>query len=136
MGSYVYNMRIDISVPDEIAEQLKQDSIKKYGNLRSVSKLITDLVMESRPQDIAAIKTERLGWIAEIIIKDDLATKKGTICSLAIPILRCQNCDAEFSVIIRSDAKYCPACRGSDLKPITDGNDIEKRIRDVVYKDL
>ena len=37
-------MRINISISEETAEKLKAESIKRYGNMRSVSKLIEDLV--------------------------------------------------------------------------------------------
>jgi len=37
-------MRINISISEETTEKLKAESIQRYGNMRSVSKLIEDLV--------------------------------------------------------------------------------------------
>ena len=50
-------MRINISISEETAEKLKAVSIRRFGNLRSVSKLIEDLV-EKMDQPSSEMKIE------------------------------------------------------------------------------
>ena len=111
-----------ISINDETLKQLREESIRKYGKLRSVSRLIEDMVKEGiRSADtIEAIKAERLEWIVEMV-RDQLSKvgTKGPICAPETFWI-CPVCDAEFQVIVRSDAKRCPACGCSDVKPTTE----------------
>jgi predicted Zn-ribbon and HTH transcriptional regulator len=85
--------------------------------------------------EIEALKAERQEWINEEI-KDTLALieKGGTTCSRGIPFIVCDTCGAEFQVTIRSDTKYCPACRSATVRPLRpEEGTIGRRIVDVTY---
>lgn len=134
-------MRMEISISEEAAGVLKKMAVQRYSSLRSTSRLIEDLVREAGsipPPDVEAIKAEREEWIAEIIKEEQTRRKqkKGRICRNP-PYWICDNCAAEFEVTIRSDAKYCPACRSNLIRIVAEKEKtIWSRIRDVVFADV
>ena len=73
------------------------------------------LAKEMAASDIADIKTKREEYLTEFI---EANKGHGSICGLNMSRnYRCRNCEAEFSTL-PDDAKYCPACRRTDLRII------------------
>jgi len=132
---------MEISISEDAARDLKEMAVRRYDSLRSTSRLIEDLVREAGsipPPDVEAIKAEREEWIAEMIKEEQTLQKqkKGSICRNP-PHWICDNCAAEFEVTIRSDAKYCPACRSNLIRIIAEKEKtIWGRIYDVVFADV
>jgi hypothetical protein len=118
--------RINISLKPEAAKKLRYAAIEKYGNMRSTSLLIEDLIagLEAVP-DIAAIKAARKeytdDWNEPTPAKHaaQLAEYKkegGNVCTFGLyRPYKCNTCDAEFVTTPR-DARHCPACGGTKLK--------------------
>ncbi len=128
---------MEISISEEAARDLKEMAVRRYDSLRSTSRLIEDLVKEAGLiPEVEAIKAEREEWIAEMIKEEQTLQKKGRICRNP-PHWICDNCAAEFEVTIRSDAKYCPACRSNLIRIIAEKEKtIWSRINEVVFADV
>ena len=106
----------------EIIEQLRKDSIAKYGKMRSVSRLIEDLVKANTVEaDIEAKISDREDFIINKIEakKEKIRIKKrGRLCEIPYTSLYiCDACKAQFETIY-IDAKYCPSCRSADVHVI------------------
>ncbi|MFA6336066.1 MAG: hypothetical protein WCX48_11065, partial [Bacteroidales bacterium] len=108
--------RINISLESEIIGQLRKDSIEKYGKMRSVSRLIEDLVKANTEDvDIDAKIMDREEFIIGNI-ETRKAQRKGRTCGMQYTALYiCDACKAQFETI-RMDAKYCPSCRGANIR--------------------
>ena len=73
------------------------------------------LAKEMAASDIADIKTKREEYLTGFI---EANKGHGSICGLNVSRnYKCRNCEAEFSTF-PDDAKYCPACRRTDLRII------------------
>lgn len=111
--------RINISLNPEVAKQLRLDAIEKYGNLRSMSKLIEDLIAEYHVKpDIEAIEATRTEYEAEFnkTLDDLIKSKKGHTCGMGrYRSYKCEVCGTEFDMI-PVNVKFCPACCGPNPK--------------------
>jgi hypothetical protein len=127
LSTYPYNMeldnmtkeRIELSLDSEVIKQLRIDAIQKYNNLRSVSRLIEDMVRANiHKPDIQAIKADRekykTEWMeAELELLRDKSG--GMLCSPAPPQVKCNTCDSEFDPF-PFEGNFCPTCSGQDLR--------------------
>lgn len=121
-------IKVTISLDSEIAEKLRLQSIEKYHNSRSMSRLIEDLATGA-----AATVTSGdtgFGGLTEeekrVLDKSDSSPERGETgglsekaCSSNIwdKIYKCPECDLSFELF---GAKYaprcCPICGGSVLE--------------------
>lgn len=136
MGTYPFNMpkeRIELSLDSEVIKQLRYDAIKRYNNLRSVSRLIEDMVRANTPKpDIQAIKKDREKYVAEEIERYRNMPGNTRLCGLDVST-KCNTCDNEFDTI-PGEANFCPACSGRDLRFMNKKEDtIYGRIREAGF---
>jgi len=97
--------RIELSLDPETIKLLRTVAIKKYGNLRSVSRLVEDMLKEADQPDTAAIMADREAHIQK------LAKDWGPEWQESF---WCNTCGAEFYVGYNT-AKYCPMCRSDKV---------------------
>lgn len=146
------NERINISLGPEIAKQLRHAAIEKYGNSRSLSKLIEDMakgldnkndkidkIAEVEKNDIEGIKAARQKCVTDFCNDmDSVFFRSGNylpVCgalNLLFQTYRCKVCDAEFETIF-PDGKYCPSCRSDVIRIPTDENRFKKRVDDDAF---
>ena len=120
--SCVVNMmqkRLNISIDSKIAMQMREASLKKYGNSRSLSHLIEDLWNNHkvRPNidEIKVLMEEYNEWSSKELKKN--ADLKQTF--------KCQNCGGSWASYLLT--LYCFYCGSSELILESSGND-EQRI--------
>jgi predicted Zn-ribbon and HTH transcriptional regulator len=111
--------RIELSLDSETVKLLRTAAIKKYGNLRSVSRLIGDLAAAMRPIDIKAIKKERKAIRSKhekmmVLYRNHSPDAMGYDPASWQKAFQCNTCGAEFR-ITHGDAKYCPMCRSDKV---------------------
>lgn len=108
-------MRIDLSLPPEMVSRLRIASLEKYGNMRSMSRLVEDMLAAGmqQPDDPEAIKARREDYCIKFMEEQQTA-----ICwACGRPWqdhFVCKACHCEF-VSPLPDAKYCTACGGTDI---------------------
>jgi rubrerythrin len=113
------NERINISINSEIAKKLRITAIEKYGNMRSMSKLIEDLATSNDKDDIEAIKKTRIEY--EKAEEDSFnamlkGNRRGKTCGMRqYRDFECEVCGTKFEAV-PLNIKYCPACRSQQLK--------------------
>jgi hypothetical protein len=101
--------RLDICIDSEIAVQMREASLKRYGNSRSLSRLIEDLFKYFRePSFIDELKAKRDRY-------DEWCMKTAEIEKIGISSFKCNTCYATFSTR-PTDGNCCPACCSSDLE--------------------
>lgn len=119
--------RIELSLEPETVKLLRTVAIKKYGNMRSVSRLIEDLTIAMCPEcgdiqiqempniDPEAAKANREEYCLKFMEEQD-----HPICWPCgrgwMQVFVCKACQCEFNIPI-PDAKYCPACGSTDIVP-------------------
>src|SRR5271157_2727211 len=128
ISTHPYNVskeRIELSLDPETIKLLRTVAIKKYGKLRSVSRLIEDLATTMCPEcgdihiqempniDIEAAKANREEYCLKFMEEQD-----GPICWPCgrgwMNTFVCKACNCEFTIPI-PDAKHCPACGSTNL---------------------
>jgi hypothetical protein len=94
-----------------------------------------DISVALNKPDIEAIKAEREAYIREYVATErDLRARGKCLCGMSpLSWFKCNTCDAIFDAA-RTDARYCPACCGSDLKVLSLEEITEQRIDWRVYK--
>ena len=113
---YMAKERINISIDIDIARQMRDASLKKYGNLKSFSTLIEDMFkgLDSKPNiNVEDIKASHERYIEEYAME---AVTAGKTCGL--PFTRqliCNVCGSEFSTQ-PINAKFCPACTSPKVR--------------------
>lgn len=119
--------RIELSLDPETIKLLRTVAIKKYGNLRSVSRLVEDLVAAMCPEcgdihiqempniDIEAMKAAREKWIAEEIERFSTLPSKTRFCGEEDRTVICNTCASEFTPL-PGEMNFCCACGGKDLR--------------------
>jgi hypothetical protein len=128
------NERINISLDPEIAKQLRHAALEKYGNSRSLSKLIEDLAKGLNKIDIEEIKAARQKCATDLNDEmDKVFFRFGdyrSVCGASLfHDFRCKICDAEFQTTF-SDARYCPSCHSDVIQIPTDENRLAARAKD------
>ncbi len=102
--------RLDISIDEDIAQEMQEEAVRRYRNSRSLSKMIEELWGDRRePPDIKEIKAKREHyekWYDKNEKKLQLAREELD--------LKCNTCEAYF-MTSPTDARYCPACGSIDL---------------------
>jgi len=103
--------RLDISIDEDIAQEMQEEALRRYRNSRSFSRMIEELWGDRRePPDIEMIKASRKNydkWYGQNRKRLNLSKRE-----LAI---KCNTCEAYF-MARPTDAKYCPACGSPDMK--------------------
>jgi hypothetical protein len=96
--------RLDISIDSETAKEMQEYSLRKYGNSRSLSKMIEDLWRDRESLDEEEIKANRNRYndLCEKLCEEN--NLKGHNFKF-----KCKNCDAEFYAR-PPDAWSCPSC--------------------------
>jgi len=111
--------RLDISIDSEIVIRMREASVKRYKNNRSLSRLIEDLfkVYEEyrEPEELKAQRATYDEWCNE--------NEKGII---RLSKFMCNTCYATFEVR-PTDGWCCPACHSSDLKSTSVHPDLFER---------
>ena len=104
---------IMFSLEPETAKRIRDMSVKRYDDLKSMSRLIEDLVNDENQTDkpdIEAIKADRQSRIDEYISNEANGIDSCGACGLGVgQFFACTICGAEFKAL-PSDAKFCPAC--------------------------
>jgi Zn finger protein HypA/HybF involved in hydrogenase expression len=114
--------RINISLNPKTAKKLRLAAIEKYGNMRSTSRLIEDLIIAAfvNIPDIDAIKAARIEYIKQVRSGTLNAGCKNNFCELSPEqFIHCPSCGALFHMV-PSSLLCCPCCRGSTLKQLED----------------
>lgn len=126
--------RINISLHPEVAKKLRMKAVEKYGNMRSLSRLIEDLA-DLGLADIPTpeeIKRARIDHILDVI--RDPANAKCIVTADGMPGtcgrqpergFKCLNCEELFEVL--SPPACCPICRSTDLEEVDTGIFFEAR---------
>ena len=137
--------RIELSLDPEIITLLRTVAIKKYGNLRSVSRLIEDLAAAMCPEcgdihihelktpniDIEAIKAARLEYMKRTNMAN-VNCSYGEFGSCSFSPERnvsCRTCGALF-ITYPSLSLCCPDCRSLDLSYIDDTEYVKLKYED------
>ncbi len=109
--------RINISLDSEIAKQLRLAAMEKYGNSRSASRLIEDMIKEyANKPDIEAMRAARTKYEADYDTAIKAMPKGKKLCGVEFyKWYKCETCDGKFQTT-PMDAKHCPACGGSKIK--------------------
>jgi len=95
-------------------------------------------ILAEKPSEIELIKEEREEYLAEYI---KVQKAQMYACCLGMSKdFKCKNCEAEFSAI-PPDAKYCPSCRSSDIRIISQdemkvGGQIYQKIHDEIEAEI
>jgi len=95
---------------------------------------IEAVVREQATSDIEMIKANRETYIKEYVAtRRDLRAEGQCLCGMSPHSwYKCSTCEAIFDAA-RIDAKYCPACCGSDLKVLSTEEIVEKRMDWQIY---
>lgn len=117
-------MRIDISLPPELITRLRKASIDKYGNMRSMSRLIEELTTTGlnadqspntglTPEEIAIL--DRVDRSPE---STETTKAPGTsCCGMWDRFYKCANCGIQFELFYSDHAPtICPHCESRSLK--------------------
>ena len=117
--------RIELSLEPETIKLLRTVAIEKYGNMRSVSRLIEDLAVAMCPEcgdihirevpntDTDAVKANREEYCLKFM--EEQAVPVCWPCGKNwVDTFVCCKCDCEFTIPI-PDAKYCPACGSTNI---------------------
>jgi Zn finger protein HypA/HybF involved in hydrogenase expression len=110
--------RLDISIDPEIALQMRQGSVMRYGNNRSLSHLIEELFENFKkhadPKELTARRDRYDAWCKDnygFWNKDNVEN----VVIIGISSFKCNTCYATFSTR-PTDGKCCPACHSLDLE--------------------
>ena len=123
--------KITISLDSEIAKQLRMDSIEKYGDARSMSRLIEDLATNAAKVTTPSIEDIKVAR-SEYIKRTNMGNvgcsdgETGTCGFQPERSLLCNACGWLF-VSFPSISLCCPACRSLDLKYIEDKEYFERK---------
>ena len=132
----VPKQKITISLDSEIAKALRLQSIEKYGDSRSMSRLIEDLAMGEvkKEHDPEAVKANR-----EEYCRTFMEEQTKPICWPCgkgwIDLFVCKACDCEFHAPI-PDANFCPACSSTQISSWVDSHkpkSIDDRIEELDF---
>jgi hypothetical protein len=107
--------KITISLDTEIAKALRMQSIEKYGDSRSMSRLIEDLAADSHEQNVdpETVKANREEYCQKFM--GEQAVPICWSCGVHwMETFVCSKCDGEFVIPI-PDAKFCPACGAPNM---------------------
>jgi len=118
------SMRIDLNLKPETIQQIREQSLKRYGNFRSMSRYIEDLLTaanskEEPKPDFEAIKQAREDY-QENLTPEKVEVYKiyGESCPKCAGIrlnYDCLKCGASFETL-EIDALFCPRCREPNPK--------------------
>lgn len=111
--------RITISVDSDVAKRLRVTAIEKYHTLRSVGRLIEDMVKEQ--PDIDKIRSDREKYILEEIERYANMPKNALLCNEGDRFVICNTCGSTFTPT-PGEATFCCACGGRDLRFMTNGD--------------
>ena len=114
------NKRINISLNPESAKQLRLAAIEKYENMRSVSRLIEDLVTDFAiiPPNAAQVKAAQTEHIKKVHL--DAGCCSSGFCGVnPEDEIQCQTCGTLFRTMPLPGLR-CPICFGQNLKNIED----------------
>lgn len=91
-------------------------------------------ILAEKPSEIERIKAEREEYLDEYI---KVWKAQMHACGLGMSRdFKCKNCEAEFTAI-PPDAKYCPSCRSSDIRVISqDEMKVGWRIFQKIYDEI
>jgi hypothetical protein len=114
--------KITISLDSDIAKQLRIDSIEKYGDARSLSRLIEDMATDAHELNIDSetAKANREEYCLKFM--EEQAVPVCWPCGQNwIDTFVCSKCNCEFTIPI-PDANFCPACGSTNISSWMDSH--------------
>lgn len=127
-------VKINISLDRDVADQLRRESFARYGNSRSISKMIEDLSKKEMGKmlSVEEIKGQRNSFVESCAKQYEqeffAGVERPELELLNVrSTYQCPRCQTEFETGV-TDAHFCPACQSTELKNfgrIPDPNNLE-----------